>query len=109
MGGRRARRPVSSQAVSERALQAEALRLLELLGWRCYHTFDSRRSAPGFPDLIAVRGDRMLALELKSERGRATGEQLEWLRALSAVPGVTAAIVRPGADLAELAALVAEL
>ncbi len=55
----------------------------------------------GFPDVIACRGNVMLALELKSETGRASPEQTEWLAMLAAVPGVTARLARPR-DAAEL-------
>ena len=83
---------------------AEVLNLLSLRRWRCYHTFDSRRSAPGFPDIIAVRGRRMLAIEVKTEAGKVTDEQLEWLRAFAEVPGVDAFILRPGNDWRQLEA-----
>ena len=43
--------------------------LARTLGWRVYHTYDSRRSQPGFPDLVLVR-ERILFLELKSETGK---------------------------------------
>ena len=87
---------------SERELQTAVLKLAKLHGWTAYHTFDSRRSAPGFPDLILLRGERCLALELKSETGKATDEQLAWLRAFARVRFVDAAIVRPAPTLDEL-------
>ena len=55
----------------------------------------------GFPDVIACRAGKLLALELKSETGRASPEQTEWLALLAAVPGVTARLARPR-DAAEL-------
>lgn len=36
----------------------------------------------GWPDIIAIRGKRMLALELKSEKGKATPAQRRWLTLL---------------------------
>ena len=50
---------------------------------------------PGFPDVVCVRGDRVVALELKRQGGKATPAQLEWLLALDAVQGITARVVRP--------------
>jgi len=91
--------------VTEKRFLAELIKLLELTGWRVYHTYDSRRSAPGFPDLMAVKGPRLLALEVKTESGRLTPEQRVWLAELSAVPGVSAYVVRPGPDLAELVSI----
>lgn len=53
-------------------------------GWRWYHTHDSRRSPSGFPDLVLVRGQNLIFVELKSEKGRVTSDQQEWIDALSA-------------------------
>jgi hypothetical protein len=51
-------------------------------GWkRAYHTFDSRRSASGFPDLVLVR-DRVVFLELKREAGKVSPAQRDWGHAL---------------------------
>jgi hypothetical protein len=69
--------------VTEKELQAAVLKLAGYTGWLSYHTYDSRRSTPGFPDLIMVRWGRGLAVELKSSKGRATPEQLNWLALLS--------------------------
>jgi hypothetical protein len=38
----------------------------------------------GFPDLILLRGERIIAAELKVGKGRATNEQLAWLDAFGA-------------------------
>jgi hypothetical protein len=38
--------------------------LVHLLGWRVYHTWDSRKSEPDFPDLVLVR-DRVMFAELQ--------------------------------------------
>lgn len=66
--------------------------LARLLGLPTYHTHDSRRSDPGFPDL-AILGPRALVLaELKSARGRVRPEQTLWLEGLARLPGV---VVRP--------------
>ncbi len=37
----------------------------------------------GFPDLILVRGDRIIAAELKVGKGKCTTEQDEWLTAFA--------------------------
>lgn len=80
---------------SEKELQADVIALLKLTGWIVYHTFDSRRSAPGFPDLIAIRGRRLLALELKTASGKVTEDQYTWLKAFAGVDRVEAYVVRP--------------
>ncbi len=52
-----------------------------------YHTHDSRRSQPGFPDLILIHPDRqkMLAVELKRDGEYPRLEQRLWLAAFTAV------------------------
>lgn len=57
------------------------IQLAQLRSWLVYHTRDSRRSQPGFPDIVLVKG-RLIFAELKSETGRLTPEQERWLAAL---------------------------
>lgn len=81
--------------LTEAQWQERVVDLATWRGWRTFHVYDSRRSTAGWPDLILCRGDRMLAWELKRDTGRATRQQLEWLAALSLIPGVDARVVRP--------------
>jgi len=68
----------------EDELQVLVLDLAKMLRWPLiYHPYDSRRSTPGFPDLVLVRGKRLLFAELKSEKGKTRPEQREWLCALT--------------------------
>jgi hypothetical protein len=64
--------------MTEKAFQAMVVKLARLCGWTCYHTFDSRRSEPGFVDLVMVRGADLLFVECKSERGRLRPAQEKW-------------------------------
>ena len=61
-----------------------------------YHTFNAYRSAKGFPDLTLVHPKRKMVyfLEIKTETGKVTPEQHQWIDALLAA-GQNAAIVRP--------------
>ncbi len=69
---------------TEKAFMASVIRYATLMGWKTYHTHDSRRSAPGFPDLVCVRRPRIVWAELKSERGRLTDAQKDWIADLRA-------------------------
>ena len=70
------------KAVSEKDLQSAVMEQLRRMGWKCYHTFDSRRSEPGYPDLTAVKGSRLMFVEFKTEAGKVKASQIEWLDAL---------------------------
>lgn len=91
-------------AVSEKRFQEQVIQLANLSGWLCYHTHDSRRSAPGFPDLVLVRPPEIIFAELKTEEGRVRPEQRAWLEALGACPGVEVRVWRPAAwrEIAEV-------
>lgn len=52
-------------------------------------------STMGWPDLVAVRGPHLVAIELKTDAGVATDDQLLWLRRFSRVVGGRAWLVRP--------------
>lgn len=69
-------------------------------GWLTYHALRSEASEPGFPDLVAVRDGRLLLWELKSDTGRLTSEQKQWLAELQHVTRLDVNIVRPD-DLTE--------
>lgn len=75
----------------EQDLQAAIVQAAGLSGWLTYHTYDSRRSVPGFPDLVLVHPGRTIILfaELKSEKGKLTADQILWLTSLArATPDV---------------------
>jgi hypothetical protein len=82
--------------MSEAALQARVIGLAKELGWMVYHTHDSRRSQPGWPDLAlaSLKWGRFLVAELKTERGRPTPDQRRWLVTLDHV-GVETHVWRP--------------
>lgn len=80
--------------VSERHFQLAIVELATLCQWRCFHVHDARRSAPGWPDLVLLRGTRFVAAELKTAKGRVRPEQRGWLDALE-VAGVEVHVWRP--------------
>jgi hypothetical protein len=81
--------------ISEKDYQQQIVDLARLQGWRVFHCFDSRRSEPGFPDLILVRGITMLCMEVKREDAKMDTAQQVWLDLLQQVRTVSAVMVKP--------------
>jgi hypothetical protein len=67
--------------ISERDFRHQVIDLCKLLGWKHYFTWTSIHSPKGFPDLVLVR-ERVIFAELKTEKGKVTPNQQEWLDAL---------------------------
>ena len=80
--------------MSEKEFQAQVVKLARTCGFLVYHTYDSGRSEPGWPDLVLVGRGRVLYRELKTEKGKASAAQVGWLRALRA-NGADAKVWRP--------------
>jgi len=80
---------------TEAEFMSAVVDLATLTGWTTYHTYDSRRSNHGFPDLVLVRPPKLVFAELKREKGKPTKPQDAWLALLSRIPGVGAFLWRP--------------
>lgn len=66
----------------EKQLDQLVVQAARALGWtRPMHIYDSRRSEPGWPDRAFVR-DRLVLVELKTETGRVSSAQADWLTRL---------------------------
>ena len=78
----RARSPVLP--VREADWLATLIDTCRSLGYLVYHTHDSRRSAAGFPDLVAVNPflHRVVFAELKGPGGHLSLDQQRWRDAL---------------------------
>jgi len=74
---------------TEKAFQSAVVDLALRCGWLPYHTYDSRRCTPGFPDLILLRDTRQVVAELKIEPNKPTDTQREWLSAFGKVGAET--------------------
>ena len=72
--------------MTEDDFQQQVIDLASLYGWLAYHTRDSRRSQPGFPDLVLVR-DRILFPELKMPGNTLTPHQVRWREAILGAGG----------------------
>lgn len=79
--------------LSEREWQSQVIRAARSLDWTVYHTHDSRRSNPGWPDLALVR-DRLVIAELKTDTGKLSADQERWLDLLTNA-GVETYVWRP--------------
>lgn len=102
----------ADRQLTEADFLRQVIDLARLLGWRTAHfrpAWSSRGwrtpvqgDGIGFPDLILVRRDRMIAAELKREvGGTVSSEQLLWLKAFDDA-GLETGIWRPS-DLTRIA------
>jgi hypothetical protein len=65
--------------LTHKHFQAQVESLARSCGWLCYSTWNSRHSAPGFPDDVMVRPPRLLFVEFKIPPDKPTITQLMWL------------------------------
>ncbi len=88
---------------SEREFQREVVQRAKSLGWFVFHALPGQGrnkhltlfiGKRGFPDLVLCRPPRLIFAELKSEKGRVSADQQEWLEALRAC-GVEVYVWRP--------------
>lgn len=89
----------------EKDFQGAVVDMARLSGWRVAHFRPARTKhgwktpvsadGVGFPDLILVRGDRLVIAELKSDTGKVSDEQTVWLDAFAEVPNLEVFVWRP--------------
>lgn len=88
---------------SERQFQSFVIARALNNGWTYYHAPDNKPDkngriqsgiVKGFPDLVLLKGSKLVFAELKTETGRVSPEQKEWLAKLSAT-GCETYIWRP--------------
>lgn len=71
------------KSVTEKEFQSQIKDLARLFGWKYYHTWRSIHSPAGFPDCVLAKPPRLIFAELKSEKGKTSQEQDEWLNILA--------------------------
>jgi Holliday junction resolvase len=75
-----------ARTMSEGNLFNEVATLLKRLGWRYHHVpataYRKNHIPAGFPDIVAVKGGRLLFIELKREKEKLSIEQAEWMHDL---------------------------
>jgi len=90
----------------EASFQACVLEVARLAGWRALHLRPARRAdgswrtpvsgdGIGWPDLTLVRPPRLIFAELKSERGKLSLQQADWIGALRLLPKAEVYVWRP--------------
>lgn len=79
---------VSQGTRAERELQELVRQACGLGHWLYYHTHRSQHSPAGFPDVVALKGPRMIVAELKRTGQAPTPAQAAWLEAFTGVRSV---------------------
>ena len=86
--------------ISEKVFQAQVKKAALLTGWMYYATWNSIHSPAGFPDCVLVhpKKKRIIFCELKSEKGKLSEKQREWINALCQIahpPELDVCVIRP--------------
>ncbi len=78
---------------TEAQFQKAVIDLAQYKGWKVAHFRPARTDkgwrtpvsadGTGFPDLLMIRGERIIVAELKSDKGKLTDAQREWLYAFA--------------------------
>ncbi len=87
-------RDVLDAALTEAQWQRQIVSLARQFGWTVWHPTIAVYSKGGWPDLVLLRPPRALFWEIKTERGKVSGDQQRMLDLLRAC-GLEVAVVRP--------------
>jgi hypothetical protein len=77
--------PPADDADEVRQFMPQVIKLAKRHNWKVYHVYNSRKTDPGWPDLVMLKNGRMLVVELKSAKGVTTPAQDEWLASFNAI------------------------
>lgn len=91
------------ETCTENEFQRWIIDTAKRLGWRYSHTYRAQMQdgqwrttcSVGWPDLVLVRGPRIVFIEIKSKNGRIDPAQEQWLDALAEVPCAEVWVVDP--------------
>ena len=94
--------------MTEKAFSQQVVDLARLTGWRVarWPTWRPTGTDPGVPDLLLVRQRQLVFAELKTDSGKPTPAQSEWLADLGRVHGVHVHLWRPS-DWPQIEAMLA--
>lgn len=80
------RTPASAgDVLPEKVLQEQVRQLCTAQKWIYFHAWDSRHSPSGYPDVTAIRRERLIAAELKRQGQVPSAAQARWLQAFREV------------------------
>jgi len=90
VGGKKVKQPLR---IAEKDFKRQIVELACIFHWKVYQVWLSIHSPAGFPDLTLCRENKdgtasLIMAELKSERGRPSKAQEEWLTILGKVPNI---------------------
>jgi len=85
---------MNKPTITEKEFTGQIKELAATFGYSFYHTWHSIHSAPGFPDCVLAKPGRLIFCELKSETGKVSNKQQEWLDVLEAA-GAETYLFRP--------------
>ncbi|OGN89792.1 MAG: hypothetical protein A2158_01615 [Chloroflexi bacterium RBG_13_46_14] len=88
--------------ITEKQFGLQVESAAKLRGFEYFHAWNSKHSSPGFPDYFMIHREtyRVIVCELKSEKGKLTELQKNWLN-LFAAAGFDVYLWRPS-DLMEI-------
>lgn len=98
---------MADSTLAEREWQKILIEGLVQARWTINHTRKARTAkgawitpttSKGFPDLVAVRAGRLLAVEVKGPRTTLDAEQVAWLALFAELPAANAWVLRPQDD-----------
>ena len=81
--------------ISEKDFQNQIIKLATICGWKVHRNWTEMHSPKGWPDIVAARLSRLIIAELKSDKGKVTPEQQEWLDLLYGTGKVEVFVWRP--------------
>ena len=97
--GQAARTPAHTSrgaGVTEKQWLQQVITLARQRGYLVYHTHNSQKSAPGWPDVAFAKAASPLYLvELKTTHGQLSGHQRLWIDTLRQTTGLVVEVWRP--------------
>jgi len=88
--------PADKIVITEKQFESQVKDLTKLFHCdKYYHPFLSKWSERGFPDCTIIKVPRLIYAELKSEKGKLSPEQAEWLELLKQCKTIEAYCWKP--------------